>query len=172
MFPVDPLDPASAAELFVERARAVDPRFAADEDEVRDVCERLDRLPLAIELAAPRVRTLTLTALLERLDRPLPLLTGGPRDLPARQQTLRATIDWSYDLLRRPSRRLPPARRLRRRAARVEAAEAVAARTSPRSTACSRTASSAVARTARCSCSSRCASTRSSGSRSPARSIR
>ena len=63
------------------------------------ICSRLDGLPLALELAASRTRTLTPRELLDRLEPRIPLLTGGPRDLPARQQTLRATLDWSYDLL-------------------------------------------------------------------------
>ena len=91
-----------ALTLFAERAMAIDPSFALSEDNSRaiaEICRRLDGLPLAIELAASRLRLLSPSAMLERLDRTLPLLTGTARDLPARQRTLRGTIDWSYDLL-------------------------------------------------------------------------
>jgi predicted ATPase len=66
---------------------------------VSEICDRLDRLPLAVELAAARVAILELPELLRRLDQRLPLLTSRARDVPARQQTLRATIEWSYELL-------------------------------------------------------------------------
>ncbi|HEX5506387.1 MAG TPA: LuxR C-terminal-related transcriptional regulator, partial [Thermomicrobiales bacterium] len=91
-----------AVRLFVERARGVAPAFAASGDDARAIaaiCRRLDGLPLAIELAAARCRLLSPPALLARLERRLGLLTGGGADLPARQQTLRATLDWSYLLL-------------------------------------------------------------------------
>jgi len=91
-----------AVQLFVARARAVAPEFRLDADNaaaVAEVCRRLDGLPLAIELAAARVTLLPPAALLGRLERRLGLLKGGPRDSPLRQQTLRATIDWSYTLL-------------------------------------------------------------------------
>ena len=84
--------------FFLARARAVDPKFEADAA-VSEICRRLDDLPLALELAAARVKALSSQQILERLERRLPLLTGGARDLPERQRTLRATIEWSYDLL-------------------------------------------------------------------------
>jgi predicted ATPase/DNA-binding SARP family transcriptional activator len=102
VYPVEPLAVRAAVALFLERAREAEPRFHPDtaaEQAIQRICERLDGLPLAIELAASRVRALTPVELLDRLDPRLPLLTGGPRDLPARQQTLRATLDWSYGLL-------------------------------------------------------------------------
>jgi predicted ATPase/class 3 adenylate cyclase len=95
---VGPLSDADAAALLVERARAVRPDFEPDEAVV-EICRRLDGLPLALELAASRLRSLGTKALLDRLDRRLSLLTGGRRDAPERQQTLRATIEWSHDLL-------------------------------------------------------------------------
>jgi tetratricopeptide (TPR) repeat protein len=86
----------------VERARAGDPAFSITDQNaatIAAICQRLDGLPLAIELAAARIRAFPPAALLTRLDHRLPLLTGGARDLPARQQTLRDAIAWSYDLL-------------------------------------------------------------------------
>jgi predicted ATPase/DNA-binding CsgD family transcriptional regulator len=91
-----------AVHLFCARARAARHDFVLTDQNgqaVAELCQRLDGLPLAIELAAVRLHTLTLSALVARLERPLPLLTVGPRDAPARQQTLRATIAWSHDLL-------------------------------------------------------------------------
>jgi predicted ATPase/DNA-binding CsgD family transcriptional regulator len=91
-----------AVRLLIDRAQAVKSDFAVTNDNapaVAEICYRLDGLPLAIELAAARLKLFSPQALLGRLEHRLPLLTGGPRDLPARQQTLRATIDWSYNLL-------------------------------------------------------------------------
>ncbi|HEU5066476.1 MAG TPA: BTAD domain-containing putative transcriptional regulator [Gaiellaceae bacterium] len=108
VYPVEPLPAEPAVVLFLDRAREAEPRFqpdAGEEQAIRRICDRLDGLPLAIELAASRVRTLAPVELLDRLDPRLPLLTGGPRDLPARQQTLRATLAWSYGLLDDEGRR-------------------------------------------------------------------
>ena len=93
-----PLDPDDAVELFIERGLAADARFEADAV-IGEICNRVDRLPLAIELAAARVAAFPPAELLERLERRLPVLVGGARDLPARQRTLRRTLDWSYELL-------------------------------------------------------------------------
>jgi predicted ATPase len=97
-YAVDPLPEDDAVELLVQRARSVRRDFVPD-DCSAEICRRLDGLPLALELAAARLRSLDARALLERLDHRLPLLTDGTRDAPARQRTLRATIEWSYDLL-------------------------------------------------------------------------
>jgi predicted ATPase/DNA-binding SARP family transcriptional activator len=102
VYPVEPLEEEPALALFVERGREAEPRFHPDiaaKEAIRRICSRLDRLPLAIELAASRVRTLRPVELLARLEPCLPLLVGGARDLPTRQQTLRATVSWSVDLL-------------------------------------------------------------------------
>jgi len=101
VFPVEPLAEDAAARLFVERARALDPKstVSADDPDVREICRSLDGLPLAIELAAARTRTLTPGQLHDRLGERLTLLAGGPHDLPARQQTLRDTLDWSAALM-------------------------------------------------------------------------
>jgi len=96
-------DTTPAMALFEERAREVRPDFVLDDDNreaVAELCRRLDALPLAIELAAARVRVLSPQAMLPRLDKSLALLTSGKRDLAERHQTLRATLQWSLDLLR------------------------------------------------------------------------
>jgi predicted ATPase len=97
-----PAEPAPAVKLFADRAAAVDPAFELTADNISvlaEICRRLDGLPLAIELAASRVRVLPPTSLLGRLDRRLDLLAATAGDRPARQQTMRAAIDWSYQLL-------------------------------------------------------------------------
>jgi predicted ATPase/DNA-binding CsgD family transcriptional regulator len=129
IFPVAPLPAADAVRLFVARARSAKPDFAIDEttaDAVEGIVRRLDGLPLAIELAAARVPSLPPAALLRRLDRSLGVLTGGPRDAPARLRSLRDAIAWSHDIL------TPEEQTLFRRLAvfaggfTLEAAEAVA----------------------------------------------
>jgi predicted ATPase/class 3 adenylate cyclase len=97
-FPVPTLPHGDAVALFTERARAVDPHFDSD-PAVDAICRELDGVPLAIELAASRTKVLSTDEILDRLSHRLGLLTASARDAPARQQTLRATIDWSYDLL-------------------------------------------------------------------------
>jgi class 3 adenylate cyclase len=104
-YPVRPLDHEDAVGFFLARARAVEPAFEGDVA-VDEICRRLDELPLALELAAARVKALSAAQILDRLDRRLPLLTGGARDVPERQRTLRATIEWSYELLEPSERRL------------------------------------------------------------------
>jgi predicted ATPase/class 3 adenylate cyclase len=98
-----------AVELFVERARAIRPDFRLTDDNaaaVAEICQRVDGLPLAIELAAARLNIFSPEALRQRLSSRLQLLSSGARDLPARQQTLRATIEWSYQLLEPGEQRL------------------------------------------------------------------
>ncbi|WP_329463959.1 ATP-binding protein [Streptomyces sp. NBC_01431] len=104
--PVGPLPPAPAHRLFAERARTVRPGFdpGADPEAVAEICGRLDGLPLAIELAAARLRMLTARQIADRLDDRFRLLTGGSRTVLPRQQTLRAVVDWSWDLLEEPER--------------------------------------------------------------------
>ncbi|MEV4538608.1 DUF4062 domain-containing protein [Asanoa sp. NPDC049518] len=102
--PTIAVDRDGATQLFIERARAVNAGFRYDADgaaAIVEIVRRLDGLPLAIELAAAKVRVLPPRALVDRLTRRLGTLTGGARDLPARQRTLRDTIDWSYQLLPR-----------------------------------------------------------------------
>jgi predicted ATPase/class 3 adenylate cyclase len=95
---VSPLVDEEAVSFFRVRALAARPDFAPN-GEVLEICRRLDNLPLALELAAARVKVLSTAQILSRLGRRLPLLTGGPRDAPERQRTLHATIAWSYELL-------------------------------------------------------------------------
>jgi ATP/maltotriose-dependent transcriptional regulator MalT/predicted ATPase len=105
----DALSQYGACALFVERVQAIQQDFAltaATTNAIAEICLRLDGLPLAIELAAARSRLLTPQALLSRLAQPLSVLTGGTRDAPERQQTMRATIDWSYQLLAPEEQRL------------------------------------------------------------------
>jgi predicted ATPase/DNA-binding winged helix-turn-helix (wHTH) protein len=108
-FPVSPLPQNSAIELFAQRAATVWPDFAITSQNtsaIQEICSRLDGLPLAIELAAARSKVLSPNAILDRLQRPLQLLTGGALDLPERQQTLRKAIDWSHSLLNETEQRL------------------------------------------------------------------
>jgi len=96
------LEASPAVALFIQRAHMVNPMINFDAravETVAEICRRLDGLPLAIELAASRVKALSPTALLKQLDNRLRLLTSGPRDAPVRQQTIRAAIGWSYDIL-------------------------------------------------------------------------
>jgi predicted ATPase len=97
-YPVPPLVEQESVGFFLARARAARPGFEPDEH-VLPICRRVDHLPLALELAAARVRALTTAQIRERLERSLPLLTGGARDAPERQRTLRGAIAWSYELL-------------------------------------------------------------------------
>jgi predicted ATPase/DNA-binding SARP family transcriptional activator len=102
IYPLRSLADEAAVSLFIERSRDANPGFEPDADQtaaIREICQRLDCLPLAIELAAARSNILSPQELLARIEQPLNLLTGGPRDLPDRQRTLRAAIAWSYDLL-------------------------------------------------------------------------
>jgi predicted ATPase/DNA-binding winged helix-turn-helix (wHTH) protein len=108
-FPVTPLPQNSAIELFAQRATAVWPGFSINAENARtiqEICSRLDGLPLAIELAAARTKVLSPGAILDRLQSPLQLLTGGALDQPERQHTLRKAIDWSYSLLNAAEQRL------------------------------------------------------------------
>ena len=104
-YAVPPFAHEEGVGFFLARARAVEPDFQADEA-VPEICRRLDDLPLALELAAASVKVLSPEQILERLDQRLPLLTGGARDAPERQRTLRATIEWSHELLSPEEQRL------------------------------------------------------------------
>ena len=126
-YPVPPLPPNDAVALFAARARAVDPNFALTES-VAVICERLDGLPLAVELAAARSKLLPPDAMAGRLERSLELLTGGARDLPLRQQTLEATLDWSHELLEPEAQALFAQLAVFHGGWTLEAAEAVAGR--------------------------------------------
>ena len=123
VYPVPVLERAEARRLFVARARAAQPDFEPDEH-LEELCERLDDLPLALELAAARISLLTTKQLLERLGNRLDLLRGG-RDSETRQQTLRATIEWSYELLEPEERELLAALSVFRGGWTLEAAEQV-----------------------------------------------
>ncbi|NGO11177.1 AfsR/SARP family transcriptional regulator [Streptomyces sp. HC44] len=107
LWAVEPLAPEGAVELFAVRASAAAPGFVLDDGNrgaVESICRRLDGIPLALELAATRVRALGVHRLLDRLDDRFRLLGAGQRGVPARQQTLRAMIDWSWELLSEPER--------------------------------------------------------------------
>jgi predicted ATPase len=123
-YAVPPLVHEEGVGFFLARARAVRPSFQPD-DAVSEICRRLDDLPLALELAAARVKALSSAQILERLDQRLPLLTGGARDLPERQRTLRAAIAWSYDLLNEAEQRLFARLSVFRGGCTLEAAETV-----------------------------------------------
>ncbi len=105
-FPVGPLTAQAAVTLFLQRAQAIQPSIERNESIIAAICERLDRLPLAVELVAAQVKILPLPRLLERLTQRLPLLQSGARDLPERQKTMHTAIAWSYDLLSPPVRHL------------------------------------------------------------------
>jgi predicted ATPase/class 3 adenylate cyclase len=123
-YPVPPLEPDDGAELFLARAHAVEPGFVASAA-VPELCDRLEQLPLALELAAARVRILSPEQLLDRLSGRLDLLKAG-RGVDARQQTLRATIEWSHDLLAEDEQRLFAWLAVFRGGCTLEAAEQVA----------------------------------------------
>jgi predicted ATPase/DNA-binding SARP family transcriptional activator len=127
VYRVRPLSAPNAAALFLARARATRAEGVGDDEHalVERICARLDGLPLAIELAADRARLLPLRALLGRLEHRLELLTGGPRDLPARQRSLRATLEWSWEALEEPERVLLGRLTVFEGGASLEAAEAV-----------------------------------------------
>ncbi|MGW7534348.1 BTAD domain-containing putative transcriptional regulator [Amycolatopsis sp. NPDC054798] len=127
VFPVEPLSPEDAARLFTERAAASAPDFAGDADAITEICRRLDGLPLALELAATRVRGLGVRELAARLNDRFTVLTRGSRGAPARQQTLRAVLDWSWELLSEPERIVLSRLAVHRDSFDLAAAEAVCA---------------------------------------------
>ncbi len=104
--PLAPLAIAAARSLFLQRAQAIRPDVAADEQLLTDLCERVDCLPLAIELAAAQIKVLSLPQILQRLEQKLPLLQHGAKDLPERQQTMQAALAWSDDQLTPPAQQL------------------------------------------------------------------
>ncbi|GHO92324.1 hypothetical protein KSF_023720 [Reticulibacter mediterranei] len=103
---ISPLPVESAVTLFLQRAQAIRPDIAGDDPTMTAICERLDCLPLAVELAAAHMKVLSMPQLLSRLERSLPLLQGGARDVPKRQQTMQAAIAWSDDLLSASARQV------------------------------------------------------------------
>lgn len=106
---LDEISAYAAVRLLTERVKGVKPNFELTSEnapDIGEICARLDGLPLAIELAAARIKTMSPATILEKLEHQLKLLTGGPRDLPLRQQTMRETIAWSYDLLEAGEKRL------------------------------------------------------------------
>ena len=125
VWPVPPMSPTDGERLFLDRALAAGVELAADET-VRELCRRLDELPLAIQLAAARTRSLSPAAILDRLDQRLTLLTAGARDVEERQRTLEATIAWSYDLLEPEEQRALRALSVFAGGCTLEAAEQVA----------------------------------------------
>ena len=163
VYPVPVLERTESRRLFVARARAAQPDFEPGEH-LDELCERLDDLPLALELAAARAPLLSTQQLLERLGDRLDFLRGG-RDAETRQQTLRATIEWSFELLDADERKLLAALSIFRGGWTIEAAEQVAGRIS---TSCSRfstRASFAAGSPAGSGCSKRSASSRTSSTR-------
>lgn len=131
--PLDPLPDPPALRLLADRGAAARPGFSVEEDPTAcaELCRRLDGLPLAIELAAARLRSLSPRQLADRLDDRFRLLTGGSRTLLPRQQTLRAVVDWSWDLLELPERVLLRRLAVFRGGWTLEAAEAICADPTP-----------------------------------------
>lgn len=127
VFAVEPLPPEDAERLFTERATASAPDFTGDAEAIAEICRRLDGLPLALELAATRVRGLGVRELAARLNDRFAVLTRGSRGAPARQQTLRAVLDWSWDLLSEPERTVLSRLAVHRDSFDLAAAEAVCA---------------------------------------------